>query len=157
VVTTDYTGQINKPSVDWISVGARVALDTNMSPPTLVLDDPNNSDLTGATSPNILMGSLDDLGLWDRALTGSEITSIYQAGLNGKSLTSVQESPPAAAPTLTAVRSGNNIIISWTPTGGTLQSAPALVPGGSTWTAVGTANPATVPIGTANSFFRVQQ
>jgi hypothetical protein len=157
VATKDYTGLINKPTYNWISVGARVATDTNTTPPSLVLDDPNNSDLTGATSPNVLMGSLDDLGLWARALTDAEVTAIYQAGLNGKSLTSVQESPPAQAPTLTAVKQGNNIIISWTPTGGTLQSAPALVPGGSTWTPVGTANPATVPIGAANSFFRVQQ
>ncbi len=59
---------------------------------------------------------------------------------------------PAPGPTLTATLSGANIVISWTPSGGTLQSTPAL---GGTWTAVGTANPATVPMSGNAMFFRV--
>jgi hypothetical protein len=58
-------------------------------------------------------------------------------------------------PVIKAVQQGNNLIISWTPAGGTLQSTSALVNGGSTWTTVGTANPATVPVGAADSYFRV--
>jgi hypothetical protein len=54
----------------------------------------------------------------------------------------------------TITRSGNNVIVGWTPTGGTLESTSSL---GGTWTMVGTANPATVPIGAGNLYLRVRQ
>jgi hypothetical protein len=58
--------------------------------------------------------------------------------------------------TLTAKLQGGNIVISWSPAGGTLQSATALGGGPASWTPVGTANPATIPIsGGADKFFRV--
>jgi PA14 domain len=60
--------------------------------------------------------------------------------------------PPTPGPTLTASLSGANIVISWAPSGGTLQSTTAL---GGAWTAVGTANPATVPMSGNAMFFRV--
>jgi hypothetical protein len=60
--------------------------------------------------------------------------------------------PAAGAPTLSATLSGGNIVISWAPDGGTLQSTTAL---GGTWTDVGTANPATVPMSDPVMFFRV--
>ena len=64
--------------------------------------------------------------------------------------------PPAFVPpaTLTANRSGNNLNISWTPAGGHLESSP-VIGTGAVWTTVGTANPASVPIGTGNQYFRV--
>ena len=56
---------------------------------------------------------------------------------------------------LAASVSGGNISISWSPAGGTLQSSPTLG-AGATWTPVGTANPATVPLsGGSAKFFRV--
>jgi len=65
----------------------------------------------------------------------------------------VQSVPTQA--TLKASLSGNNISISWTPAGGTLQSSPTLGTG-ATWTPVGAANPATVPLsGGSAKFFRV--
>jgi hypothetical protein len=64
--------------------------------------------------------------------------------------------PPAYVPpaTLTTSKSGNNLNISWTPAGGRLESSPVLGTG-AVWTTVGTANPATVPIGNGNQYFRV--
>jgi len=57
--------------------------------------------------------------------------------------------------TLKASLSGGNVVISWTPSGGTLQSSSTLG-AGATWTPVGTANPATVPLsGASAKFFRV--
>lgn len=57
--------------------------------------------------------------------------------------------------TVSASISGGNIVISWTPTGGTLQSTTALG-AGATWSTVGTANPATIPLsGGGAKFFRV--
>jgi hypothetical protein len=96
---------------------------------------------------------IDDLGVWRRTLTPLEAASIYVAGLNKISFGG--SGPVNTAPTITAGRSGSNLIISWAPAGGTLQSAPVLLPGGSSWTTVGTTNPATVLIGSSNAFFRV--
>jgi hypothetical protein len=50
--------------------------------------------------------------------------------------------------------SGESIVISWTATGGTLQSSPSLG-AGETWSTVGTANPATVTNSGNAMFFRV--
>jgi hypothetical protein len=146
ISAADYTGDINVPTVPWIAIGGRATIDTNQVPPQVVQD---------ATNPNSLPGNLDDMGLWTRTLTATEIAAIYQAGTNHQSLTTVQESPPASPLTLTAARSGTNLIISWTPAGGRLQSTPAVSSSGTVWTDVGTANPATVAIGTGNRYFRV--
>jgi hypothetical protein len=62
---------------------------------------------------------------------------------------------PPPGRVLTVTRSGGNVNVSWTPTGGTLQSTTAL-PGGS-WTDVGTANPASIPVGPGNLFLRVKE
>jgi len=62
--------------------------------------------------------------------------------------------PPSSNHVLKASISGGNISISWTPTGGTLQSSPAVGPG-ATWSPVGTVNPASVPISGNTKFFRV--
>jgi len=62
---------------------------------------------------------------------------------------------PPPGRVLTVTRSGGNVNVSWTPTGGTLQSTTAL-PGGS-WTDVGTANPASIPVGPGNLFLRVRE
>jgi hypothetical protein len=55
---------------------------------------------------------------------------------------------------LSASISGDSIVVSWTATGGTLQSSPSLG-AGETWSTLGTANPATVPISGNAKFFRV--
>ena len=59
---------------------------------------------------------------------------------------------PAVPANLTVTQSGNNVIVSWTPTGGRLLSSSSLA---GPWTVVGTANPATVPISGAAQFFRI--
>jgi hypothetical protein len=64
----------------------------------------------------------------------------------------------AVAPStvMSITRSGANVIISWTPAGGTLLSSPALGTA-AVWTPVANAtNPMTIPIGKADQFFRVQ-
>ena len=66
------------------------------------------------------------------------------------------DGPPPAGVTVTIAKSAANVTISWSPAGGTLESSPVLGTG-ATWTTVGTANPATVTIGTANLFYRVKQ
>ena len=54
----------------------------------------------------------------------------------------------------TAITNGN-LLVSWTPANGTLQTTPALSGPGLNWTNVTTNNPATIPISGGNAFFRV--
>jgi hypothetical protein len=64
----------------------------------------------------------------------------------------------ATAPKLTVTRNGNDLSVSWTPTGGVLQSTTELKGAATVWTEVGSANPATVQINASgNLFLRVQQ
>ncbi|MGP8234415.1 MAG: LamG-like jellyroll fold domain-containing protein [Limisphaerales bacterium] len=147
----DYTGDVGGQGLyalaqEWISIGVRATSDTNTVPYPV--------DIDTTTGPDWLPGSLDDMALWTRALTATEIQDIYQAGLMGMPVSSVVETLPTTLPKLTASVVGKNIVISWAPTGGTLQSSPTLG-ASAVWTAVGTANPATVAIGTGSSFFRV--
>ena len=41
--------------------------------------------------PGYWDGMIDDIGLWNRALSDNEVFAIYQAGLNGKSLTNADD------------------------------------------------------------------
>jgi hypothetical protein len=113
VASVDYTGPVNvDPNTPWISIGQRVVNDTNTPP---VVPDANTS---------VLFGGLDELALWDRALTASEVTALFNAGQGGKEITSIVETPPAGGGTLTATVSGGSITVKWS--SGTLQSATAL-------------------------------
>jgi hypothetical protein len=56
--------------------------------------------------------------------------------------------------TLTSSRSGTNIVISWTPAGGHLEGS-STIGAGEAWQNLGTANPATIPMGSSNQYFRV--
>lgn len=55
---------------------------------------------------------------------------------------------------LTIGVSGGNVIISWTPVGGHLESSPTLSGPGVNWQTVSTSNPATIPVGSGAQFFR---
>jgi hypothetical protein len=59
-----------------------------------------------------------------------------------------------APPVLSITRSGTNVVISWSPAGGTLWSSPVAGPS-ATWISLGTSQPYTAPLGSSNAFFRV--
>jgi hypothetical protein len=132
---------------------------TTAAAATLSIDDSPPHAATIGQDPTGHYGEtgsadIDDLGVWRRSLTPLEAASIYVAGLNKVSFGG--SGPPVSTqPTVSVVRSGSNLTISWAPAGGTLQSTGELLPTGSTWAPVGTANPATVAIGSSNAFFRV--
>ncbi|HLH55923.1 MAG TPA: PA14 domain-containing protein [Verrucomicrobiae bacterium] len=89
----------------------------------------------------------------NNAVTATDPTYYYTASFaNYNSSYIAPTNTPQAS--LKASISGGNISISWTPAGGTLQSSPTVGPG-ATWTPVGTANPASVPISGSTKFFRV--
>jgi hypothetical protein len=78
----------------------------------------------------------------------------HRAPINAIQLVpSVQAS---AGSTLSVARTGASVIISWGPPGGTLETSPSLG-ANAAWTAVGTANPATIPIKPGTAFYRVHQ
>jgi hypothetical protein len=95
VTATDYIGNINKPAMDWLAMGA--VLDNTGEP----LPDPAR-----------LFGMLDDIGLWTRALSASEIQAIYDAGLQGKDLSTVVIEIPEE-PEITDIRidAEGNVVI----------------------------------------------
>lgn len=92
-------------------------------------------------------------------MTGGEMTfQIVQAGgspnMNYFMLVPVTTAPTGPVLSATLSTDKAHLVISWTPTGNTLYSSPT-IGAGSTWTVVGTANPATVPISGAAQFFYV--
>ena len=86
--------------------------DTPPHPATIGQDPTGHYGETGSAD-------IDDLGVWRRSLTQLEVASIYIAGVSNK-LSFTGSGPAAGSPTLTAVQSGSNLIISWAPAGGTL-------------------------------------
>jgi concanavalin A-like lectin/glucanase superfamily protein/PA14 domain-containing protein len=58
-------------------------------------------------------------------------------------------------PVMTSSRSGANLVISWTPNVGHLETSPALSGPSAIWTTLGTVNPATIPMTADKQFFRV--
>jgi len=143
----DYVGAINPPNTPWISIGSRAFIDTNAVPPAFAVD---------TSAPDLAAGQIDELALWDRALSASEITGIYQAGSTNKPLTAVVETPPSTITPaiLTTKLAAGNLTISWSPAGGRLLSASS-ISSNITWSVLSPTNPTVVPVTGKEQFFRV--
>lgn len=131
VGAVDYLGTINTAaSIPWLAIGANQDVSQNLIPPTLG-------------------GLMDDLGLWNRSLSGLEIQGIYSGGLSGQSISAVP-------PVLTA---GNCPPTITCPGNITAECAGGLTPVTFTATAVDPAgNPvAVVCVPPSGSGFRVGQ
>ncbi len=86
------------------------------------------------------------------ATTATDPTLLAHASYQNYN-SSYTAAPPL--PTLTASVTGENLTISWTPTGGNLYSSPVLGPS-AVWTLVGPANPsAAIPIGSGSKYYGV--
>ena len=119
-------------------------------------------DGTGVYTDNhngYMIASLDDFGIWRRALTASEVTTIYNGGLAGKDLSQVATEQQLLLSF--SGGKGGNINLSWpaSPTG-RVQESSSLHP--ANWADVpGTlgAGSAVIPITSTNAqmFFRVAQ
>ncbi len=81
MAVTDYLGTINEPLFPWLSIGAELELGT---------DDDGNIDF--GSEPTIsetafpFGGSIDDLAIWTRSLSGAEIAAVVAAGNAGMSI-----------------------------------------------------------------------
>ena len=141
VASTTYNGTFIPPVTPAIGIGVK-------------LDDAGTAPDTGA--PGYWDGILDDVAIWDRGLSPTEIGAIYRAGLAGKGAT--EAGAFLAPPALTVALSGKNVVITWpaSAAGYVLESSPSL--SAPSWTTVpgvsGTS--ATVPIGAGNRFFRLR-
>jgi hypothetical protein len=144
VGVTDYLAEINPPNIDYISAGAVLNVDAS-EPPVLGLD---------ATAPNILIGRLDDMAVWTRALSADEVSRVFAAGNQGQSLSTVVVEPPDEEAEMTVAKNGNQITISWTGTGFTLQSS-ATVTGGWAPVAGVTGSSYTANAATGSLFYRL--
>jgi hypothetical protein len=72
--------------------------------------------------------------------------------LAGNTIGHMAAPAPSVGPTLSITRVGNNVQVSWTPTGGQLLTRTSLTSG--TWLPAGTANPTILPI-SGEMYFRV--
>jgi hypothetical protein len=139
--TAAYLGTIATPSIPWLSIGARLNEDTNTYPELGVAPDQN---------PMFMVGQMDELAVWNRSLSPSEITGLYTTGNAGQPLTSFAQTPPATSGTLTASISGGQITVTWT--SGSLQTAPSI---SGPWTAQATTgNSFTEPVTAGTKFYR---
>jgi autotransporter-associated beta strand protein len=110
---------------------------------------------TLAANGNYFNGQVDELAVFDKALSASQVLSLYEAGRNSGAIVLVIE------------RTSGGVVLTWP--SGTLQSTEAFVdclpgaecdPPATVWTDVpGATSPFTVPIGveTTNQFYRVRQ
>ena len=109
-------------------------------------------------SGNYFTGKIDEVAIFDKAIPAARVAAHYTAGKSGGVLVTSGTVTVPAGITLSVSRSGNNLNISWTPAGGTLQFATTLSGTPIQWNNVVPApsNPATIAIGTGNTFYRVQ-
>ncbi|MCZ7638382.1 MAG: LamG domain-containing protein [Verrucomicrobia bacterium] len=98
-------------------------------------------------------GEVDDIAIWNRVLSEAEVAALYNAGTGTPLGTLANLAGPIV---ISLTRSGGNVVIAWTPAGGTLEFTPTLGPTAS-WTVVGTANPATIAVAAAGGYYRVRK
>jgi len=71
-------------------------------------------DLINANNNDSFAGAIDELAIYNRALSAAEIQSIYQVGVAGKNAAYYLNPPP---PAMGIARSGSNLTIAWPNTG----------------------------------------
>ena len=97
------------------------------------------------------IGSIDDIGLWNRVLSADEVSALYAGGTGVALSTAVGGGGPAISG---VTLSGTDLTFSWSG-GGTLETATSIE---GPWTEVaGAASPHTAPTTGAGAFFRVRQ
>jgi len=144
VASTAYNGTFVSPPMQAMGIGAKLS---------------NAGTEADSGAPGFWHGKMDDVAIWTRGLSPSEIRAIYDAGLSGKGILDAVVGPDAEPPKLTVSLSGTQLTISWpaSATGFTLESADALP--STTWPPVPGVqnNSVTVAIGAGNKFYRLKK
>ncbi len=107
VAASDYLNNINDPSFSWLAIGADVALDVDADDNPDVSSEPMMRD---GSYP--FRGSIDDVAIWSRSLSGPEIAAVYAGGNAGSNAASVDpvlsaEPHPDAPKPVTLVAEGS--------------------------------------------------
>ena len=132
--SAQYNGTLLFPLMAGLGVGVKT--DDSGTNPSLTL-------------PGYWNGKLDDLGIWTRALSPSEIFGLYRGGLSGKGIAQASAVQPV---TLSITLNGTQVTIYYP--AGTLQWADQ--PAG-TWSGVpGASPPSFTTTATQAKFFRVR-
>jgi len=163
VLAVDRSGAVAKTYLDGVLLSASgltglgsvdngqaivIGQDPTFGYPSIPTGASQNDLNTWGTSPS---ATLDDIGIWRRALSPLEVAQIQSAGsTGGHSFDTV--APPV---TLSITRSGGNVVLSWST--GTLLESTTLGPTAS-WTPVAgaTAPSYTVAPSASSKFYRVQ-
>lgn len=113
VAEFDYLRDINPPDINYISMGAQLFQTDFRDPATLGPD---------ITAPKWMNGRLDDVALWTRSLTAEEVRLAYNAGLQNRAVTTVQNNHFDPFLFVRVSTGGNEISVLFDI--GKLQSAP---------------------------------
>ncbi len=125
--------------------------------PLSSINDVNNWLGRSQWPDNMFQGTFNEFRIWEGALPADQVASDYAAGPD-------TVPTPVQSPELGIARSGSNVLITWpnTAAGFALEVTPAL---GGTWSTVDISGAAdqggkkvlTVPIGSANQFYRMKK
>jgi hypothetical protein len=139
VAMSEYLSTIKESTVPFLSIGVRQNTNDLGAGIVPVVDE----------TPNYMVGQMDEVAVWNRALPGSEILKIYEAGKTGKALDTVVLEPPQPGAEIDIAREEAGVTITFT---GVLQSADQVE---GPYTAVaGATSPYTAPAGTGIKFYR---
>ena len=126
---------------------------------------PNQTTAPWGTFPVTSTGSLNAFGYAELGDTSGNSQPISLSGVKTLRLTALSANddvqinflffaPFIGGPKLTVQKSAGSIVVSWNPPSGALEVSSDLA----RWSTVdGASNPATIPIGTDNKFYRVRQ
>ena len=126
---------------------------------------PNQTTAPRGTFPVTSTGSLNAFGYAELGDTSGNSQPISLSGVKTLRLTALSANddvqinflffaPFIGGPKLTVQKSAGSIVVSWNPPSGALEVSSDLA----RWSTVdGASNPATIPIGTDNKFYRVRQ
>lgn len=135
--SVEYLGRITDPTVPCLGIGA-------------LLNETCDGALDGALG-GFWNGRLDDVALWTRTLGAAEVTALYQAGLAGGGLSSLQG---ATASGLNITKVGADVVLTWAGAG-RLQTSTNFV----TWSDVAP-QPAnktfTIPSAMGSAYYQIE-
>jgi len=149
VNSVDYSGTINPATAPCIGIGGMLDNIPDANNPDKVLCHDLNP-----TTPGLWTGLIDDMAIWTRTLGANEVQAIYQAGQQGKDVTTVVGTTTVTPAHFTTSKSGNNITLTWDQPGFVLEGADS-VTGPYAAVAGVTGTTYTTSAASGNKFFRL--
>lgn len=142
VASTDYDGTFVVPPMNAMGIGAK-------------LNDAGTEADSGAAG--YWHGRMDEVAIWTRGLSASEIQAIYTAGQNGKGI--LEAAPSGDEVALTAAVSGSNLSLSWPSSAADFTLEVTDVLPATSWNPVQgvQGNTISITIGPGRAFYRLRK